>query len=334
MKPADAAAAQEATQAAERWFVRHGLPWFVDAHRVRVRSALTRRRLLPVGLAVLVAAGGIGALLGVWQSPSTGVAAALGTVVLLVAAYLVASLHGWTVLRWAGRRTLGSLGLLFPLAARALPMLLLFMTFLFINTEVWQVASRLGGGVMLTATMLFAAIGVGFLLARLPEELDVFDEEISPARMTTACAGTPLEESARSLELGEDDIERHSDVLGLERANLVLVLLVAQAVQVLLLSLAVWVFFLVFGAVAIDDHVIRLWTFEAPTYHLQHLVSRELIRVSTFLAAFAGLYFTVYAVTDENYRKQFFTSITRELERAVSVRLVYRALRDDPPPLV
>ena len=58
------------------------------------------------------------------------------------------------------------------------------------------------------------------------------------------------------------------------------------------------------------------------------MVSRELIRVATFLAAFAGLYFTVYAVTDENYRKQFFTATTRELERAVSVRLVYRRMRD------
>ena len=40
----------------------------------------------------------------------------------------------------------------------------------------------------------------------------------------------------------------HSDVVGLERGNLVLVLLITQAVQVLLLSVAVWVFFLVFGS--------------------------------------------------------------------------------------
>ena len=61
------------------------------------------------------------------------------------------------------------------------------------------------------------------------------------------------------MPLSDEDVERHSDVVGLERANLVLVLLVAQAIQVLLLSLAVWVFFIVFGAVAIDerrDHVV------------------------------------------------------------------------------
>jgi hypothetical protein len=55
-------------------------------------------------------------------------------------------------------------------------------------------------------------------------------------------------------------------------------------------------------------------------------VSNELFQVSTFLAAFSGLYFTVYAVTDQNYRQEFFSAITRELERAVGVATVYRTL--------
>ena len=54
-------------------------------------------------------------------------------------------------------------------------------------------------------------------------------------------------------------------------------------------------------------------------------------QVSVFLAGFSGLYFTVGAVTDETYRQQFFTSVTRELERAVAVRAVYRdAARAEP----
>jgi hypothetical protein len=58
-----------------------------------------------------------------------------------------------------------------------------------------------------------------------------------------------------------------------------------------------------------------------------HVLSYELLQVSTFLAAFSGLYFTVYAVSDDNYRKQFFESLLTELERAVAVRAVYRRLR-------
>ena len=56
-------------------------------------------------------------------------------------------------------------------------------------------------------------------------------------------------------------------------------------------------------------------------------LSQELVQVSVFLAAFSGLYFTVYAVTDELYRKQFFTTIVRELERAVSARAAYRMMK-------
>ena len=317
---------------AERWFVDHGLPWFVDDVRERVLAGLSRRRLVRLAIVAGILGAAGGAAVGWWSGDvSLGVAVGLTVLGLLVATYAAASLHGLAVARWAARRTMGSLGLLFPLASRALPMLLLFMTFLFINTEVWQVTSRLDAGVMWASVMIFALIGVGFLLVRLPEELDVFDEEITSGRLIAACQGTPLEQPARELEqqLSDEELHRHSDVVGLERANLVLVLLVTQAVQVMLLSLAVWLFFLVFGGVAIDDEVIGLWVGgDAPTYVGQRLVSRELIRTSTFLAAFAGLYFTVYAVTDGTYRKQFFTSITRELERAVSVRLVYRRLRD------
>jgi len=110
--------------------------------------------------------------------------------------------------------------------------------------------------------------------------------------------------------------------------NLVLVLVIAQAVQVLLLALAVFGFFLVFGAVTIDDSVIASWTTDE-VHHVLGLdaVSMELVQVSVFLAAFSGLYFTVYAVTDELYRKEFFTVIMHELRRAVGARVVYRALR-------
>ena len=79
--------------------------------------------------------------------------------------------------------------------------------------------------------------------------------------------------------------------------------------------------------VAIDDDVIESWITVPPSYPFgQHLVSRELARVSIFLAAFSGLYFTVYAVTDNNYRQQFFAKIMRELARVVVARICYREL--------
>jgi len=175
--------------------------------------------------------------------------------------------------------------------------------------------------------MLFAGIAVGFLLVRLPEELDQVDDEVSAETLVRTCQGTPLEAAARSMVETRATVEQDASVRGFQKANLVLVLLVTQAVQVLLLSLSVFVFFIVFGTVAMKEPVISSWTgTEVSPLGLGSL-SVELVQVSVFLAAFSGLYFTVYAVTDELYRTQFFSSITRELERAVGARTVYQVLR-------
>src|SRR5680860_445696 len=79
--------------------------------------------------------------------------------------------------------------------------------------------------------------------------------------------------------------------------------------------------------------VVESWIGHAPSPLIPGLpgLTTELTQVAVFLAAFSGLYFTVYAVTDENYRRQFFTAITNELERAVGVRAVYQALRKHSP---
>jgi len=329
--PPETAHSAQAVKATELWLDAHGLPWVVDAQGAAVRNRLSRGHLLRVGALALVVAIAVGIAVGWWRGTAAGIAWGETAFGLLVALWALRSLYGAAVASWAARRTLRSLGLLFPLASRALPLLLLFITFLFINTEVWQVTSSLTGGVLWQAVLVFAVIGVGFLLARLPEELEEYDAELTAERVVAACQGTPVEAAAAELEITDDMLDRHSDVVGLERGNLVLVLLIAQAIQVLLLSVAVWVFFLVFGSVAIQDDVIESWVGEAPHYPAGFgLVSRELVQVSTFLAAFAGLYFTVYAVTDNNYRQQFFTRIRRELERAVSVRLVYRSLLERP----
>lgn len=115
------------------------------------------------------------------------------------------------------------------------------------------------------------------------------------------------------------------------RANLVLALLFAQAVQVLALAICVYAFFLLFGSVTISDDVVREWLGHDPT-ELPSLgrylpVSNELVQVSAFLAAFSGLYFTVYAVSDPTYREQFFTRVADDLQRAIGVHVVYETLR-------
>jgi hypothetical protein len=199
---------------------------------------------------------------------------------------------------------------------------------LFINTEVWQVATSLDNGVLWVAVLLFAAVAIGFLLVRLPEELDRVDDEVVGEKLVAACSGTPLEAVAG--RFSDQDVGDDAQVHGYEKANLVLVLLVSQTVQVLLLSLAVYAFFVVFGSVAIREPVMESWLGQGEVHWVfdgWEVVSLELLQVATFLAAFSGLYFTVYAVSDDSYRRQFFDSLVHDLERAVGMRAVYRLLK-------
>ena len=57
-------------------------------------------------------------------------------------------------------------------------------------------------------------------------------------------------------------------------------------------------------------------------------MSLSLVKVSLFLASFSGFYFTVSAVTDDTYRRQFFSVVESQLERAVGMRAVYLVTRE------
>ncbi len=319
----------ESMARAERWLESNGLPYFVYHQRRSLISQHQRGRIVGLVLVALVVSSAVGVAVGVWTSTSAGIACELAVLLLLVLGY------GWTFLRlrpivlWAIRRTFGSLRLMFPLLSRALPLLLLFITFLFINTEVWQVASGLKRPQLWLGVLLFATIAVLFLLARLPDEVREVEEEASDDRLVEICRDTPLAGAAASLQ--GDSFP--APLPRLPRTNLVMVLLFSQLVQVLVLSMVVWAFFVVFGKIAITDDVINSWVGHYP-HDLPSLgeylpISNELFQVSVFLAAFAGLYFTVYAVTDSTYREQFFADLSHELEQAIGVYTVYETLRHE-----
>ena len=321
--------------AADEWFARHGLTYFVPEQRAAVRAALRPRRAVPAALLVLIVAVAAGIALSV-LSHDVGVGPALLLTLAGLAAvgYGVTALRARPILDWAVRRSLGSLSRLLPMVFRALPLLLLFMTFLFINAEVWQMSAAVSVGALWLTVLLFGAMAITFLLVRLPEEVDKVDDDVDAAFLARACRGTPLERPCAELLADPSSDLRtgataYATVTGFERWNLILALLVIQLVQVLLIALGVFLFFLAFGALVMADGVQLTWTQSDGLHSFSWLpnVSVELVRVSLFLASFAGLYLTVSTVVDETYREQFFGDVLRELERAVGVRAVYRALR-------
>lgn len=316
-------------QETEVWFVRHGLPWFVPREREAARAALRPRRLVPLLGLVLVVGVAVAVALAVLLDEFS-FAPATVTMILALAGlwYGVTAVRARPIVTWAVSHTMSSLRLLLPMVARALPLLLVFVTFLFINAEVWQLASHLDGGVLWLTVLLFAVMALVFLVVRLPEELDSADHRPDEIRIRTALRGTPLESRTDEVVAASGPVlAQDARIEGFERANLVLVLVVAQVSQVLLLTVAVFVFFLVFGGISMQDSVAAAWV-GSDTHHIRWLpnVSVELVQVAVFLSAFSGLYFTVVVVTDETYREQFFTSVMNELDRALGVRAAYLSL--------
>ena len=322
----------ETLAATDEWFLRNGLSYFVPEQRRGAKAALSLRRTLPLLVLTGLAAAAAGAGLALVADEFSFAPATLVTIGMLAATwYALTALNARPIVTWALSRTFGSVRTLLPMMSRALPLLLVFVTFLFINAEVWQVTSRLDGGVLWLTALLFGLLSVAFLLVRLPEEVDRTDDHVDDELLLSACRGTPLEEVSR--ELVEDpasDPRAHAEVTGFERWNLVLVLVIVQTVQVLLLAFTVFVFFVLFGSLVMTNDVVVVWIGEERVHALPYLpnVTAELFQVSVFLAAFSGLYLTVSTVTDETYREQFFSSVQHQLERAVGVRAVYLALRE------
>ena len=321
------------TEQIEDWFDTQGLPYFAGDHAEDVEEWLASWRIVSVLVLILLISGGAGFLVGDRVNDgSTGAITGVVVFFIILGGFAGSFLRMGTMLRWALRRTFGSLGLLIPLLTRALPLLLLAVTFLFINAEVWQVAALMSRSVLWLSVAFFGGFGMLFLLARLPEEVRAVEENVVGERIGEACQGTPAASAA--VRLGG----RAAPLPRFARFNLVLMMLFSQAIQVLLLSAGLFAFFMAFGALTIPDSTIQAWTGQAvsslPSAIGRTLpVTNDLFQVSVFLAAFSGLYFTVSAVTDENYRRQFFSGLAAQLERAIAVHTVYQALlaenRDD-----
>ena len=284
---------QDTLEATHAWFVRHGLAYFVPEERQGARDALRLGRTVPLVLLTGITAAAAGAALALVSDEFSFAPATLVTIGLLAALwYGLTALRARPIVTWALHRTFGGLRTLLPMMSRALPLLLLFVRFLFINAEVWQVTSKLDGGSLWLTVLLFILLAVAFLLVRLPEEVDRTDDHVDNQFLLDACRNTPLEQTCR--ELVEDpgcDPASYAEVTGYERGNLVMVLMIVQLVQVFLLAVGVFVFFLVFGALVMEPSVVISWIGEERVHavpHLPHLTA-ELVQVSVFPAKCSGL---------------------------------------------
>jgi len=296
------------------------------ANRVRGRPAFSwPRHVGAVELAVFVIAPEIPALLlGQWADALKAIV--LGLLTLLVV-YFATSYALVPILRWAGERSVALLDSLGTVMSRALPLLLVSVTFLFLAAEVWQTLGSIGGLAYGLALGLFFLIGGGFLLSRLPGDVASAGELDSWAEVRELVQGT----AAAELPLPDDGAPPRAELSRRESFNVALVGLFARSIQILLVGTGVGLFLIIFGALVVTLDTTQSWTQADANVLLswtvgsrEVVVTEQLLRVAGFLATFAALSFTVYLVTDPTYRGEFRTDIASELREAFAVRAAYR----------
>lgn len=370
----------------ERWFVKRGIPHFIDDYRAshdiwtRALPALTLLFLVeavnapkesfPIWLDAVAVVGAFGILLGAWAlanvlrhrralsrpddlgpfevavfvlaPPLVPIVfggqwrAAVATValnaVLLLVIYFTTSYGILPMTRWGFGQLFRQVGAVLNLLVRALPLLLLFVTFLFVNTEVWQTASGLNWAALALVGALFGLIGTAFAVVRLPRqvgELSTFDSwDVTELRVV----GTPAEPLAAEVD---EPAGGTPPLSSREWSNVGLVVLVTEGTQILLVSVMIFAFFTLFGFLAISPPVVESWLGAPPEavavldlWGQRMVLSEELLHVAAFLAAFSGLYFTVVLLTDATYREEFLDDVVSEVRDAFAVRAVYRAALD------
>ncbi len=245
---------------------------------------------------------------------------------LLVVIYLWSSYGIGALLRWAARRSGGQLTGLGPLVAKALPLLLVFNTFLFVNAEVWEMAGTLDGAAYIVVLLTFFSLGAVFAISRLPAFIRSENRFSTWDEVGRYLADTP----ADTIELPTTGATR-DPLRPRQRFNIGLIVLFGQALQITLVVAALTGFFVFFGFMAITAETITNWTgIEAvrviteTAFGGRTLVLTEpLIRVSVFLGAFSGMYFTVVLTTDETYRSEFASDIGPEIRQILAVRSAY-----------
>ena len=305
---------------------------FAAVNRLRGLPALHRpSRVGPPELATFVLLPAL--VTAAFAQPRQALGIVATNLVLLGLAYVVLSYGLVPLTRWAAARVFQQLGEVGGLLSRALPLLLVFVVFLFLTPEVWEIAGSMQWPVLLANLALFVALGVGFLLARLPTEtarLGEFDDVTAVRRL---CVGTPAEIWATKLEAVPEPVPLRMR----QRGNLYLVVFVSQTVQIVLVTITIVAFFVAFGLLAVRPDIQARWVDDADAsasllefdlWGSPAMLTPALLRVAVFLGVFSGFYVAVYAVTDATYREQFFDRVASELRQTFAVRAAYlRAIR-------
>jgi hypothetical protein len=238
-----------------------------------------------------------------WQSAMNTL---IGNALVLAILFWIVAYGLLSIVRWSLTQLVSQLVGSLTMLARAIPLLLFFALVLFINTEMWQVFGNIPTGDLLGVIALFVTLGSLFLGIRLPREVQELAER----------------------ENVEPDLSRR------QRLNVGLVMFVSYSLQTLVVALAVGLFFVCFGLLTIPDSLIVTWLGDhgdavgsVVLFGHETVITDQLLRVSTAIASFSGLYYAIAMLTDVTYRGEFLGGFERSMHKTFALRAEYLAAR-------
>jgi len=254
-------------------------------------------------------------------------AVALVTGLVLVVAFATIFVLAWFVTAYglvplaarAVRHALTDMRGGLQLQGRALPTLLFVTFFLFFTGELWQLMNHLAWIRLVLVLALFAAVTVLATSTRLRSEIDRVEQDLSAARLASACAGTPL--------AALDPLPTPAPPPPLTRrqeTNVLLVLATRQLIQAAVVGLGLFAFFVILGLIIVDPTTATTWIGEEPLRSAWvPFMPVALFRAAVLLAGFGSMYFAITTMTQEGYRREFFEPVIADVERTLAVRAVY-----------
>lgn len=290
------------------------------------------RRVGLVAVAVFVLLPPLEALL-LSGGPSAALAL-LGINLLIVAiAYLVTS-YGmvWTTW-WATKQAATQFRHLVPLAARALPLLLIIMLLTFFTQEVWLIAGTAQWGTLAVALLLLVGLGFGLLLVAPPPDTAGPEHFESWASVAAAAAGTPAAAMQRTASEPPPALPLTTGMI----RNIRVMQIVAASVRVGIVTALSTASFVVFGMLLLNPQTINditgyevrgvLWTWDSPIGVM--VLSVELLVAALFTGILSGLQFIISTVTDSGFDEQLGAAADLRLRAKFAVLHIYLQLLSD-----
>jgi hypothetical protein len=257
----------------------------------------------------------------------------VGNLLFLGLTYLITSYGLVPMTRWAFGQVQSQIRNSFTLMIKTLPLLLLFGSFFFLSTEVWQIADDFAVPLYLMAVGSLVVLGSLFIAFAVRTGVTELSHFTSWAEVNEACSDTPI----AGFDHGQFEGAPTAPPLGRRaRINVGLVMFVSQAIQVFFVAILTFIGLVWFGLITVRETTLTAWLgddaiTEADRYLTTNLfgsqvmLSRQLLFVAGFVSAFAGLQFAVSVVSDAKYRTDFAEGMAIEMRQALAVRTAYLA---------